>query len=68
MVNLDARLTGTTAAPQGTVRLTAQGIRMRTGPAASLPAANALVTVALQGKTANVTAPCQCRPESSMSR
>ena len=36
----DARLAGTAARPTGTLRLTATGMRLRTGPAAGLPAAS----------------------------
>ena len=59
----DAHLTGTPAAPQGSVRLTVEGLRMRSGPAASLPAANALVTVALQGKAAQINAHAAAGPK-----
>lgn len=40
VIAAQARLTGTTAKPDGTVHLTARGMRMRTGPAASLPPAD----------------------------
>ena len=55
-IGADAKLTGTAANPSGTVRLTATGLRMRTGPARSLPAANVTANVQLAGKTANVDA------------
>ncbi len=55
-IGADARLTGTVAAPSGTVRLTATGLRMRTGPARSLPPANVTASVQLAGKSASVDA------------
>ena len=55
-ISAEARLTGTTAAPSGTVRLTATGLRMRTGPARALPAANVTANVQLAGKSARVDA------------
>ncbi len=55
-ISADAKLTGTTAAPAGTVRLTATGLRMRTGPARALPPANVTATAQLAGKAATVDA------------
>lgn len=55
-ISADAKLTGTPAAPQGTLHLTASGLRMRTGPARGIPAANLTATVQLQGTDANVDA------------
>ena len=55
-LSVEARLTGTTAAPAGTVRLTATGLRMRTGPARALPPANITANVQLAGKSARVDA------------
>ena len=55
-ISADAHLTGTPAEPSGTVRLTATGVRMRTGPARSLPPANLTTTVQLQGKAAELDA------------
>ncbi len=54
VLTADARLSGTTAAPRGTVRIQAAGVRMRTGPAASLPAASLLATANLQGGAAQI--------------
>jgi translocation and assembly module TamB len=54
MLSADARLSGTAAAPQGTLRVQASGIRMRSGPAASLPAANVVATAKLQGRSAQI--------------
>jgi translocation and assembly module TamB len=55
-ISADARLTGTAAAPQGEVHLTAAGLRLRTGPARSLPAANLTATARLAGRSATVDA------------
>ena len=55
-INADARLTGTTAAPAGTVRLSATGLRMRTGPGRSLPPASLTTNLQLQGNAAAVDA------------
>ncbi len=50
----DARLTGTPAAPQGTVHLDARGLRLRSGTAASLPPASILANATLRGTTAQL--------------
>ncbi len=55
-ISAEAKLTGTPAAPSGTVRLTATGLHMRTGPARALPPANITATVQLAGKAATVDA------------
>ncbi len=55
-ISADARLTGTPAAPAGTVRLTATGLHMRSGPARGLPPANITATAQLAGKSANLDA------------
>jgi translocation and assembly module TamB len=52
----DARLTGPTARPSGTVSLAATGLRMRTGPGRALPAASLTARAALTGDTATVDA------------
>jgi len=53
---LQARLTGTTARPFGTVRLTAHGLHMRSGPAESLAPANLDAHAELAGKAATIAA------------
>lgn len=53
-ITADARLTGTPVKPDGTVKLVATGLRMRTGPAAGLPAAGINADVALAGTSARV--------------
>jgi translocation and assembly module TamB len=52
----DARLTGPTAKPSGTVSLAATGLRMRSGPGRSLPAASVTAKAALAGGTADMDA------------
>ncbi len=63
VLTASARLTGTTSKPQGSIRISAQGLRVRTGPAASIPAANALVTILLQGQAASVNAHASAGPK-----
>ena len=53
-ISADAHLTGTTAAPSGTVRLSATGLRMRSGPARGLPTANITANAQLAGKAATL--------------
>src|SRR6185437_14876925 len=53
---VEARLTGTPAAPMGTVRVTASGLRMHSGPARALPPAALLATLNLAGRSARVDA------------
>ncbi len=56
VLTADARLTGTTAAPQGTLRLQAAGLHVRRGPAASLQPVSFLATAGLNGGTARIAA------------
>ena len=55
-VALDAKLTGTPAAPGGIVRLTATGLRARSGTAHAFPAANLTATATLLGTAARLDA------------
>jgi translocation and assembly module TamB len=55
-LTMDAHLTGATARPSGTVRLSATGLRMRTGPARALPAASITANVDLAGTSARIDA------------
>ena len=55
-LTLDARLTGTPAQPAGTVRLSAAGLRMRTGPGRALPPASVTATAQLAGTSARLDA------------
>ncbi|MGI4975498.1 MAG: translocation/assembly module TamB domain-containing protein [Janthinobacterium lividum] len=62
-IDLDARLAGTPAAPTGTVKLTAAGMRLRTGPAASLPPASLAATAQLAGGAARIDARLAAGPK-----
>ncbi len=55
-IDVDARLGGTTTAPTGTIRVAAAGLRLRTGPAASLPAASLAATANLMGAATRLDA------------
>jgi len=55
-ITMDARLTGTPAQPTGTVRVTASGVRLRSGPGRAVPAANLRATAQLAGGAARVDA------------
>lgn len=50
----NARLTGTMARPNGSVRLTASEVRVRNGPGASLPPANLVASATLAGTAARI--------------
>ncbi len=63
VIGAEARLTGTTSRPEGTVRLTANGLKLRTGPAASLPPASLVANLALAGSTARVDARLGAGPD-----
>ncbi len=54
--SVDAKLAGSLAAPTGTVRLRAAGIRMRSGPGRSLPPATLAADLDLAGTSARVDA------------
>ena len=56
VIAADARLTGTGARPQGTVKLTATGVQQRQGPGQALPPANLVSNITLQGASARVDA------------
>ncbi len=55
-VGLDAVLKGSPAAPRGTVKLAATGVRARSGPGRGLPPANLNADVVLNGGSAQVDA------------
>jgi translocation and assembly module TamB len=63
LVTADAHLTGTTAAPTGTVHLNATGLRLRTGPAAAVPPATIAAIVRLNGQTAALDAHVDAGPK-----
>ncbi len=54
IIAADARLTGTTARPEGTVKLTATGVRQKQGPGQALPSANLIANATLLGTTARI--------------
>ncbi|GAC87071.1 hypothetical protein Gbth_028_104 [Gluconobacter thailandicus F149-1 = NBRC 100600] len=62
-ISAKANLGGTLDAPTGTVSLNAHGLKMQTGPAASLPAAEILANIGLAGKTAKVDATLSAGPK-----
>ncbi|HUB44637.1 MAG TPA: translocation/assembly module TamB domain-containing protein [Acetobacteraceae bacterium] len=53
-IGAEVRLTGSLARPGGTVRLTATGLRDRSGTGAGLPPANIVANATLQGTTAQI--------------
>ena len=54
VINADARLTGTSARPEGTIKLTATGVRQKQGPGQALPAANLNANATLLGTAARI--------------
>ena len=65
-LGMDARLTGTTALPQGKVRIDLAGLRMRSGPARTLPAANLHATADLHGGAAQIQARVDAGPRAQL--
>ncbi len=61
-IAVDARLTGTTAQPAGTIRVNATGVRLRSGPGRSVPAANLAATAQLAGGSARIDARLSAGP------
>ena len=61
-VAVDARLTGTPAQPAGTIRVTAAGVRLRSGPGRSVPPANLAATAQLAGGAARIDARLSAGP------
>jgi translocation and assembly module TamB len=55
-ISADARLTGTSARPDGTVRLNARGVQMRGGPGRAIPPANLTANATLNGGAARLDA------------
>jgi translocation and assembly module TamB len=55
-LSANAVLTGTKSAPRGRIALQARAIKLHSGPAASLPPADATVQLTLAGKTAKIAA------------
>jgi translocation and assembly module TamB len=54
VITADARLTGTSARPEGTIKLTATGVRQKQGPGQGLPAANLTASATLTGTAARI--------------
>ncbi len=54
VIAAETRLTGTTARPEGTIKLTASGVRLRQGPGQALPAANLTAKLILRGTSAEI--------------
>jgi translocation and assembly module TamB len=52
----EARFTGTPTRPQGRIRLTAGGLRLRSGPGRALPAANVTASAEVAGTNARIDA------------
>jgi len=65
-IRADAKLTGTLARPDGTVQVDAKGLRMRSGPGSSLPAANFTAKADLAGETARVDARLTVGPKTHL--
>jgi translocation and assembly module TamB len=62
----EARLSGTLAKPTGTVRVEATGLRMRSGPAGSLPAADLKTTATLAGESAQIDSRLSVGPKAKL--
>jgi len=62
LISADARLTGTSARPEGNVRLSADRMHLRQGAGQSLPPANLLVNVGLLGTEARLDAKLDAGP------
>lgn len=54
VISADARITGTSAEPQGKIHLAADRVKLRSGPGQSLPAANLKTDITLMGKSARI--------------
>jgi len=61
-IGVDARLTGTPAQPAGTVRINANGVRLRSGLGRAVPAANLAATAQLNGGAARIDARLSAGP------
>ncbi len=55
-ISADARITGTSARPDGTIRLNARGVQLRSGPGRAIPPANLTAEAALSGGAARLDA------------
>jgi translocation and assembly module TamB len=55
-ISADARITGTSARPDGTVKLNARGVQLKSGPGRAVPPANLTAEAALSGGAARIDA------------
>ncbi len=55
-ISADARITGTSARPDGTVKLDARGVQLKSGPGRAIPPANLTAQAALSGGAARIDA------------
>ncbi len=62
-IDAGAHLTGTTARPGGTITVTAQGLRLLSGPAASLRPASLRARAVLAGEAARIDASLEAGPD-----
>jgi len=65
-LGMQAKLSGTAASPQGTVRLDIRGLRMRSGAARTLPAANLHAVADLDGRAAKLRAQFDAGPRAEL--
>jgi translocation and assembly module TamB len=54
VIAAEAHLTGTSARPEGTIKLTATGVKQKQGPGQALPAANLVANATLLGTSARI--------------
>jgi translocation and assembly module TamB len=66
MLSATASVSGTTSRPVGNFTLDAADVKLHTGPAASLPAANLTASGALAGQTATINAKLGIGPNANM--
>ena len=65
-LGMDAKLSGIAASPQGTIRVDIEGLRMRSGAARALPAANLHATADLDGRAAKLRARLDAGPRARL--
>jgi translocation and assembly module TamB len=63
VLTADAHLTGSPAAPTGTIRVSARDLRATSGPAASVPPAQILANITLHGAAATIDARVSAGPK-----
>jgi translocation and assembly module TamB len=62
VIGADVHLTGTTAEPEGTIKVTATGVRQRQGPGQALPTADLIASATLAGTSARVDSKATAGP------